>query len=99
MHALFTDDMNAALEEGFASFEHKIPGFISRGIMTGMESRSSSPIRMERDDTGQCPAYEGIFPCGEGAGYAGGIVSSAIDGIRQAEKLIRYLNQKPVRLP
>ena len=67
--------------------------------MTGMESRSSSPIRMERDDTGQCPAYEGIFPCGEGAGYAGGIVSSAIDGIRQAEKLIRYLNQKPVRLP
>ncbi|MBQ6487749.1 MAG: hypothetical protein IJI75_00850 [Solobacterium sp.] len=97
MHTLFTDDMNAAMEEGFVFFEHKIPGFISRGIMTGMESRSSSPIRMERDDSGQCPAYEGVFPCGEGAGYAGGIVSSAIDGIRQAEKLIMYLGRKPVQ--
>ena len=80
------------MAEAFADFDHKIPGFIDSGIMVGMESRSSSPIRVPRTSAGFSESLEGLFPCGEGAGYAGGIISSAVDGVRQAEKLIRYLN-------
>ena len=91
MHALFSDQVNAAMEEGFQAFEHKIPGFINQGIMVGMESRSSSPIRILRDEHGESVSIKGLFPCGEGAGYAGGIVSSAVDGIHQAENVIARL--------
>ena len=56
--------------------------------MTGVETRSSSPVRIVRGDDGQSISLEGLYPTGEGAGYAGGIVSAAIDGVRQAEKII-----------
>lgn len=59
-------------------------------LLTGVEARSSSPVRMLRDETGQA-SIAGLFPCGEGAGYAGGITSSAADGIRAAERLIASL--------
>ena len=59
--------------------------------MVGMESRSSSPIRILRDEHGESVSIKGLFPCGEGAGYAGGIVSSAVDGIHQAENVIARL--------
>ena len=59
-------------------------------VLTGVESRSSSPVRMLRDETGQS-SIRGLFPCGEGAGYAGGITSAAVDGIRAAERLIALL--------
>lgn len=88
MHALFSEDVNQALMEGFENFNHKIPGFINTGIMVGMESRSSSPIRIIRDQNGESISCKGVYPCGEGAGYAGGIVSSAVDGIKQAENVI-----------
>lgn len=88
MHALFSDEVNASLEEGFLHFDHKIPGFVSQGIMVGMESRSSSPIRIVRKESGESITCGGLYPCGEGAGYAGGIVSSAVDGIRQAENIL-----------
>lgn len=91
MHTLFSDEVNAAMEEGFQAFEHKIPGFIDQGIMVGMESRSSSPIRIVRDENGESITIKGLYPCGEGAGYAGGIVSSAVDGIHQAENVIACL--------
>ena len=55
-------------------------------VLTAIESRSSSPVRIPRDETGQS-ALRGLYPCGEGAGYAGGIMSAAADGIRMAEKL------------
>ena len=55
-------------------------------MLTAIESRSSSPVRIPRDETGQS-ALRGLYPCGEGAGYAGGIMSAAADGIRTAEKL------------
>ncbi len=55
------------------------------------ETRSSSPVRIARGLDGQALGLSGLYPCGEGAGYAGGIVSSAIDGIRQAENLLRHL--------
>ena len=73
-------------------FGRQIRGFDRPdAVMTGVESRSSSPVRMLRDETGQS-ALRGIFPCGEGAGYAGGIVSAAADGVRCAEWLIASLH-------
>ena len=93
MHELFSEEAAMSLTEGFMNFDRKIPGFIEQGIMVGMESRSSSPIRMPRNENGHCETCTGLFPCGEGAGYAGGIISSAVDGIRQAENLVSFLNQ------
>ena len=57
-------------------------------ILTGVESRSSSPVRIDRNESCQSLSVKGLFPCGEGAGYAGGIVSAAVDGIRCAEALL-----------
>ena len=91
MHQLFSDEVNQSLEDGFRNFDHKIPGFIEQGIMVGMESRSSSPIRILRNEDGQSSNCLGLYPCGEGAGYAGGIVSSAVDGIKQAENVIENI--------
>lgn len=65
--------------------DRKLHGFADpEGVLTGVETRSSSPVRILRDETYQS-ALRGLFPCGEGAGYAGGIVSAAVDGIRIAE--------------
>ena len=63
--------------------------------MTGVETRTSSPLRIRRDDTLQSPTVRGLFPAGEGAGYAGGILSAAIDGIRAAEALVRARGRPP----
>ena len=57
-------------------------------VLTGPETRTTSPVRIERNDGGCSPICEGIYPTGEGAGYAGGIISSATDGIKMAEKAI-----------
>ena len=56
--------------------------------MTGVEARSSSPVRILRDEDFVSPGCRGLYPCGEGAGYAGGIMSAAMDGIKTAEKVI-----------
>ena len=75
------DSIKAALVE----FGKKIEGFDSKdAILSAVESRSSSPVRIERNDYGETN-IAGIFPCGEGSGYSGGITSSAIDGIKAAE--------------
>ena len=95
MHDLFSDPVGISLEDGFLAFERKIPGFLD-GIMVGTETRSSSPIRMVRDESGQSVNTAGVFPCGEGAGYAGGIVSSGTDGIVQAENVIRFYREKEI---
>jgi uncharacterized FAD-dependent dehydrogenase len=77
-----------ALKRGFAEFERKMPGFITEeAILIGVETRTSSPVRILRGEDGQGANLTGFYPCGEGAGYAGGIVSSALDGIRAAERL------------
>lgn len=94
LNTLFSEEMNAALKEGLLSFDKKMQGFISEdAIITGIETRSSAPIRMVRDkDSLYSTSIEGVYPCGEGAGYAGGIVSSAIDGLKCAEKIITEFN-------
>ncbi len=81
------DYVSAALIDGIENFERKIKGFSREEmILSGVETRTSSPIRMERDD-GFEANIAGIYPCGEGAGYAGGITSAAVDGIKVFEAI------------
>lgn len=79
------------MKEAILHFDTKIRGFATPdGILTGVETRSSSPVRINRDDSFQSN-ISGLYPVGEGAGYAGGIVSAAVDGLKAAEKLmLRY---------
>lgn len=78
------------MREAIYDFDRKMNGFINEdAVLTGVETRSSSPIRILRDkDSMMSVNILGIYPCGEGAGYAGGIISSAIDGVKCAEKII-----------
>jgi len=80
-----------ALQEAILYFETKIPGFaMPDGVLTGVETRSSSPVRINRNEHYEAN-LKGLYPMGEGAGYAGGIVSSAVDGMKAAEKIaIKY---------
>ena len=82
---------NEAIVEGMESFGRQIDGFDRPDtLLSGVESRTSSPVRICRDDTLQANV-RGLYPCGEGAGYAGGIVSAAMDGIRVAEAIASKL--------
>ncbi|MEZ5739340.1 MAG: NAD(P)/FAD-dependent oxidoreductase [Burkholderiaceae bacterium] len=75
-----------ALREALPAFDRQIRGFaMADALLTGVETRTSSPIRIRRDDAFQSVNIRGLYPAGEGAGYAGGIMSAAIDGIRVAE--------------
>lgn len=78
-----------ALQIGFQEFGKKMRGFLTNeAVLLGVESRTSSPVRIPRDkETGQHPGVAGLFPCGEGAGYAGGIMSAALDGIWSARRV------------
>ena len=76
----------SALKSAIVDMDRRLHGFAhADALLTGVESRTSSPIRIERDETCQSVSTKALFPCGEGAGYAGGITSSAADGIRVAE--------------
>ncbi len=82
-----------AIKEGIHQFDRTIAGFAHPdAILTGVETRTSSPIRILRNENLQSVSVAGVYPCGEGAGYAGGIMSAAIDGIRVAEALAGELN-------
>ena len=83
----------AALEEALPLLEKKLHGFAAPdAVLTAVETRSSSPVRIVRDNTYQT-ALRGLYPCGEGAGYAGGILSAAADGMRCAEQIIKEITQ------
>ena len=82
-----------SLKEGIRIFGRKIEGFDSPdALLTFPETRSSSPVRIVRGEDGTAVDFAGLFPCGEGAGYAGGIMSAAVDGIKAAEAVISALN-------
>jgi hypothetical protein len=83
------------LQEGFKVFGRNAHGFLTNeAVMIAVETRTSSPVRIVRDrDTLQHVGIQGLFPCGEGAGYAGGIVSAGVDGERCAEACANYLAQ------
>ena len=82
-------ECNEAIVEGMEAFGRQIAGFNSPdACLSGVESRTSSPVRIVRDDTLQSKV-RGLYPCGEGAGYAGGIMSAAMDGMRVAERIVQ----------
>ena len=83
--AFATESIRAAIPEFDA---YKKGFYLPDAVLTGVETRTTSPIRIPRDKSGQ--ALEGLYPCGEGAGYAGGIISSAVDGILAATKLLKH---------
>lgn len=86
---IFPEALSLALEEGIAGCEHLIPGFARKdAVLLGVESRTSSPVRILRDEYLQSTAA-GLYPCGEGAGYAGGITSAAMDGLKIAEAIAK----------
>ncbi|MCD7833495.1 MAG: FAD-dependent monooxygenase [Lachnospiraceae bacterium] len=86
--SIFPEEINASFIEGMHAFGRTIPGFDDPDVLlSGVESRTSSPVRILRGDGCQSISHPGIYPCGEGAGYAGGITSAAIDGIRVAEAI------------
>ncbi|MDR1865214.1 MAG: NAD(P)/FAD-dependent oxidoreductase [Bacteroidales bacterium] len=89
LHEWLPPQLAGRLREAFRAFDRKMNGFItSEATVVGVESRSSSPVRIPRDGvTLQHPQLEGLYPCGEGSGYAGGITSSAMDGTRVAEAI------------
>lgn len=94
LNELFPDTLNQKIKQGLFTFEKKMNGFISEdALLSGVETRSSCPIRIIRDkETLNSISIKGVYPCGEGAGYAGGIVSSAIDGMKCAEKIIEQFH-------
>jgi uncharacterized FAD-dependent dehydrogenase len=93
MHEWLPKEISMRLQEGFKEFGKKMRGYLTNdAIILGVESRTSSPIRIPRDpETLQHVKIKGLFPAGEGAGYAGGIVSSAVDGERCADGVYNYL--------
>lgn len=79
----------SAMKQGILDFDRRIRGFaMPDAVLTAPETRSSSPVRILRGERCECIGVRGLFPCGEGAGYAGGILSAAVDGIRCAENLL-----------
>ncbi len=93
LNLLFDKDILESLKEGIASFGKKIKGFdMDDTLLAGVESRTSSPVRLLRNEFGQSN-IEGIYPCGEGAGYAGGITSASMDGIKIYECIAKKYRQ------
>lgn len=92
LNELFSDEVNQALKEGLVLMNQKISGFTSNAMLLGVESRSSSPVKFERDENYQSN-IKGIYPIGEGAGYAGGIMSSALDGLKCSELILKGENK------
>jgi uncharacterized FAD-dependent dehydrogenase len=92
LQEVLPDFVTNSLQCGIREFHKKMPGFITEDAhLIGVETRTSSPLRICRRSDGQSESIGGIYPCGEGAGYAGGIISSALDGIKAAQNLIDNL--------
>lgn len=88
LDTIFSPGLKNALVEGISEFGQKIKGFDREdAILSGVESRTSSPVHIGREEDFQSPSLRGLYPCGEGAGYAGGIMSAAVDGLRCAERI------------
>ncbi|MBQ3118463.1 MAG: hypothetical protein IJC10_01710 [Clostridia bacterium] len=89
LNNLFTPHFNSFLKRSFREFDKKIHGFANRDtILTGVETRTSAPVRILRNDDFISGSVEGLMPAGEGAGYAGGIMSAAVDGVKCAVKIM-----------
>ena len=91
----FPKEIGDSIEQSIKVFGRKIRGF-DRGdaILSAVESRTSSPVRIEREKETLESSISGIYPCGEGAGYAGGITSAAMDGLKVAEAILKKIKIK-----
>ena len=90
---IFPEELSLSIQEGIGAMDHKIRGFADKDVLLcGVESRTSSPVRINRDD-GFRSNIPWVYPCGEGAGYAGGITSAAMDGVKVAEALVRKFTE------
>lgn len=86
---LLPHEICGVMQRGIKVWDQKMKGFIhDQAVMTGVETRTSTPLRIQRDENMCSLSVENMYPCGEGAGYAGGIVSAAVDGIKTAQKII-----------
>ena len=94
LRTVLPDLIYRKLQKALPLFGKKMPGYYTNeAILVGVESRTSSPLRIPRDkESFQHPGMPGLFPCAEGAGYAGGIVSAAIDGMNCADAVFRAVN-------
>ena len=91
LHRCLPDYVAHTLRDALPLFDRKVRGFAHPdAVLTGVETRSSSPVRILRGDDFQSTGLAGLFPCGEGAGYAGGIMSAAVDGVRVAEAVATF---------
>jgi hypothetical protein len=92
LSTLFPPAIRTALRQGLKTFDKRMRGYVtSEAILIGVETRTSAPCRLVRGTDFQSPGIGGLYPAGEGAGYAGGIVSSAVDGLRVAEAICSEL--------
>jgi uncharacterized FAD-dependent dehydrogenase len=93
LHLIYPPQITESLKQGLLQFDKEMPGYLSHlGVLHGVETRTSSPIKIVRqDDSLQSPSAKGLFPVGEGAGYAGGIVSAAVDGARAADVILEEM--------
>ena len=88
--ALLPGELADTLRAGLRAYERKIAGYTAPdAILTGLETRTSSPVRLKREEDLVCTQLAGLYPCGEGAGYAGGIMTAAVDGVRCAAELMK----------
>lgn len=99
MHHVLGTMIGDALRAGFKAFGKKMPGYLTNeALIVGVESRTSTPVRIPRDkETCMHVQVQGLFPCGEGAGYAGGIVSAAMDGERCANAIAQFVARTSAR--
>ena len=90
LYRCLPDFVAAGVAEGIRAFSRKLKGFdLGDAVLTAVESRTSSPVRIVRDETFQAASIKGLYPAGEGAGYAGGIVSAAVDGMKVAQAVMK----------
>ena len=92
LNTVLPQKIASSLKEALPQLDHNLAGFCDAdAVLTAPETRSSSPVRIVRGEDRQSVGLQGLYPCGEGAGYAGGIMTAAIDGIQCAEALIEAL--------
>jgi uncharacterized FAD-dependent dehydrogenase len=90
LHILLPEGVSDAIKNAITDMDRRLKGFADNGaLLTGVESRTSSPVRIVRGEDFSSVSASNLYPCGEGAGYAGGITSAAADGIRVAEAIIK----------
>jgi uncharacterized protein len=99
LHRLLPPFVSAGLQRALPHFDRTMPGFITgEAMLIGVETRTSAPVRIVRGENGQSVSHPGLYPAGEGAGYAGGIMSAALDGLLTAQRIVETLRPAATHL-